>query len=104
MISQLPPLAAEKDAVFVHDYFNSWTSTMFIGNELRLFAFEALLFCTVDMALRNVSKGSHAKQYKHIEFLVLIARIFPSTGHELCLDNICCCYVLVMGPPTHGGE
>ena len=55
MITQLPPLAAEKDAVFVHDYFNSWTSTMFIGNELRLFAFEALFFCTIDMSLQNVS-------------------------------------------------
>ena len=55
MVTQLPPLAAAKEAVFVHDYFNSFTSTMFIGNELRLFAYEALFFCVIDMQLQNVS-------------------------------------------------
>ena len=60
MASNMPPLAAEKEAVFVHDYFNSFTSTMFIGNELRLFSYEALFFCVIDMSLQNVSEPDNS--------------------------------------------
>lgn len=55
MLTRFPPLASDNEAVFIHDYFNSFTSTMFIGNELRLFTFEALFFCVIDSTLQNVT-------------------------------------------------
>ncbi len=58
MLTRLPPEAAEKETIFVHDYFDSFTNVWFIGNELRLFAFEALFFCAVDSSLNNVSMHS----------------------------------------------
>eukprot|EP00798_Chlamydomonas_sp_ICE-L_P007190 gene7190-298_t len=54
MLVRLPPDNASQRSIMVHDYFNMWTNTMFFGIELRLFIFEALFFCTVDMELRNI--------------------------------------------------
>ena len=56
MLTRLPPIAANEDSVFVHDYFNSWTNTILIGNDLRMYTYEALFFCTVDcLAINNVA-------------------------------------------------
>ncbi|EFJ50232.1 hypothetical protein VOLCADRAFT_116951, partial [Volvox carteri f. nagariensis] len=55
MILQLPPENAQNNPAFVHDYFSSFTTTIFIGNEVRLFVYEALFFCAIDMSLRNVA-------------------------------------------------
>jgi hypothetical protein len=57
-VTMLPPEGSVKETIFVHDYYNNFTSTMFIGNELRLYAFEALLFCAVDMSLQNVTDSA----------------------------------------------
>ncbi len=67
MLTRLPPLAAAEDSVFVHDYFNSWTNTILIGNDLRMFTYEALFFCTVDcLAINNVSASSPIAQRPHV--------------------------------------
>ncbi|KAF5827901.1 Meckelin [Dunaliella salina] len=55
LLLQLPPEASTYNTVFVHDYFRSFTETMFIGNEVRLFVFEALFFMAVDLALNNAA-------------------------------------------------
>lgn len=58
MVTQLPPLAAATDNIFVHDYFNSWANTMLLGEDLRMYVYEALFFCTIDcLALNSVSGG-----------------------------------------------
>lgn len=38
----------------MHDFHNTFTKTMWYGNELRLFVFEALVFCALDMELKSV--------------------------------------------------
>ena len=53
-LMRLPPVAAQTSPAFVHDYFNSFTSILFLGNEGRLFLFETIFFCAVDMDLQNV--------------------------------------------------
>eukprot|EP00967_Tisochrysis_lutea_P085812 scaffold120640_cov16-Tisochrysis_lutea.AAC.1 len=55
LLLQLPPEASAYNTVFVHDYFRSFSETMFIGNEVRLFIFEALFFMAVDLALNNAA-------------------------------------------------
>ncbi|GIL75629.1 hypothetical protein Vretimale_15152 [Volvox reticuliferus] len=55
MILQLPPENAQNNPAFVHDYFSSFTTTIFIGNEVRLYVYEALFFCAIDMSLQNVA-------------------------------------------------
>lgn len=55
MVLQLPPDAAVNNPAFVHDYFNTFTTTMFLGCEVRLYVFEAVFFCAVDMSLGNVA-------------------------------------------------
>ncbi|GFR52700.1 hypothetical protein Agub_g15327 [Astrephomene gubernaculifera] len=52
---ELPPDNALHNPAFVHDYWETFTNTMFLGCEVRLYVFEALFFCAVDMALRNVA-------------------------------------------------
>jgi len=56
MLLELPPdMPLDNPApFFIHDYFNSFTRTMFIGHETRLFVYEALFFCSIDMELNNV--------------------------------------------------
>ena len=57
MAFQTPPLAAADGTVFVHDYFNHFTSTLFLGQDLRLFVYEAMFFLTIDcLAIQNVSR------------------------------------------------
>ena len=47
--------AGSKKAIFVHDYHSSFSQNTFYGIEWRLLLFEALLFCSIDMALRSVT-------------------------------------------------
>ncbi len=37
MVTQIPPENAQNNPAFVHDYFSSFTSTMFIGSEVGLY-------------------------------------------------------------------
>ncbi|KAG2497180.1 hypothetical protein HYH03_004769 [Edaphochlamys debaryana] len=55
---QLPPENAQENPVFVHDYFNSFTETIFLGIEPRLFVYEALFCCSIDMALKSFSTSA----------------------------------------------
>lgn len=48
-----PADAFAEAALFAHDYFNSFTNVLFYGNELRLFTYETVFFCTVDLSLQN---------------------------------------------------
>lgn len=103
MVTNLPPATAEKETVFVHDYFNSFTSTMFIGNELRLFAFEALFFCVIDTSLQNVSDKIGLIFLVWNECTELY--IFASTawaGNKYCLDNVRRFHIPTLDPATHG--
>ncbi|KAJ9523189.1 hypothetical protein QJQ45_024081 [Haematococcus lacustris] len=54
MVMQLPPEASHTSPVFVHDFFRSFATTLFLGSEVRLYVFEALFFLAVDMDLHNI--------------------------------------------------
>eukprot|EP00955_Chlamydomonas_euryale_P099974 365253-Chlamydomonas_euryale.AAC.2 len=55
MLTQLPPLQAAEESVFVHDILNRFTQTMSLGKDFKWFVYEALFFCTIDtLALNNV--------------------------------------------------
>lgn len=51
---RLPPSATTARAIFSHDFHNSFASSVFYGNELRLYVYDALFFCAVDLAIQNV--------------------------------------------------
>lgn len=51
---RLPPEGATRHPVFMHDFHKQFSSVLFYGNESRLYIYEALFFCAVDMTLRNV--------------------------------------------------
>ncbi|GLC73394.1 hypothetical protein PLESTF_001370600 [Pleodorina starrii] len=55
MVLELPPENAANNPAFMHDHFSSFTNIFFIGNEVRLYVYEALFFCAIDMGLRNVA-------------------------------------------------
>lgn len=52
---RLPPEVAVQKSVFMHDFYNAFTSVVFYGNELRLAVFEALLFLAIDSQLQSVA-------------------------------------------------
>jgi len=52
-VFRLPPESAAARTVLMHDFHSSFASILFFGREMRLFVFEALLFCAVDSAVRN---------------------------------------------------
>jgi len=109
MISNLPPVTAAKEAVFVHDYFNSFASTLFIGNELRLFSYEALFFCVVDMSLQNVSIQTDSIRVLYyclccIRQILLWWSYCSNVGDKYCLDYVRRLLISVLDPSTHGRE
>ncbi|KXZ47359.1 hypothetical protein GPECTOR_36g81 [Gonium pectorale] len=55
MAIQLPPDNSVNNPSFVHDYLDSFTRTMFLGHEVRLYVYEALFFCAIDMNIRSVA-------------------------------------------------
>jgi hypothetical protein len=68
MLTQLPPLQAAEESVFVHDQLNSFTKTMLLGNDLKCFVYEALFFCTIDtLALNNVRRHSSCLDTNHVQ-------------------------------------
>lgn len=52
---RLPPAAAASMTLLQHDFHNSFSSTLFFGQELRLYVFEALLFSSLHMSLGNAA-------------------------------------------------
>ncbi|PNW74089.1 hypothetical protein CHLRE_13g584901v5 [Chlamydomonas reinhardtii] len=55
MVLDLPPDSALNNTAMVHDHLDAFTRTMFIGCEVRLFVFEALFFCAIDMSIKSVA-------------------------------------------------
>jgi hypothetical protein len=51
-VFRLPPEPAASRTVLMHDFHVGFASALLLGSEGRLFAFEALLFCAVDSAVR----------------------------------------------------
>ncbi len=54
-VLRLPPESAAARTVLMHDFHNSFAGVLFFGRELRLFAYEALLFCCVDSAVQSAA-------------------------------------------------
>ncbi|GBF95222.1 meckelin [Raphidocelis subcapitata] len=50
---RMPPDAPAGRTLLAHDFGDSFSRVLFLGRELRLFVFEALLFCAIDSALRR---------------------------------------------------
>jgi hypothetical protein len=48
-VFKLPPEASQSRTMFVHDFHNGWSSTLLMGQEARLYIWEALLFCSIYM-------------------------------------------------------
>jgi hypothetical protein len=48
-VFKLPPEASASRTMFVHDFHNGWSSTLLMGQEARMFIWEALLFCSIYM-------------------------------------------------------
>lgn len=51
----MPPAAAATTTLLQHDFHNSFASTLFFGQELRLFVYEALLFSSLHMSMGNAA-------------------------------------------------
>uniref|UniRef100_A0A383WB01 Meckelin n=1 Tax=Tetradesmus obliquus TaxID=3088 RepID=A0A383WB01_TETOB len=52
---RLPPTAAASSTLLTHDFHAGFASVLFYGQELRMFVFEALLFCSLHMTLGNAA-------------------------------------------------
>ncbi|KAG2452271.1 hypothetical protein HYH02_003295 [Chlamydomonas schloesseri] len=55
MVLDLPPDSALNNTAMVHDYLEAFTRTMFLGCEVRLYVYEALFFCAIDMNIQSVA-------------------------------------------------
>jgi meckelin len=49
---RMPPDAPTGRTLLAHDFQDSFSRVLLLGRELRLYVFEALLFCAIDSALR----------------------------------------------------
>eukprot|EP00878_Enallax_costatus_P039343 GHUV01044965.1.p1 GENE.GHUV01044965.1~~GHUV01044965.1.p1 ORF type:complete len:117 (+),score=26.03 GHUV01044965.1:157-507(+) len=54
---RMPPESAANHTVLQHDFHHSFASTIFFGQELRLYVFEALLFSSLYMSLGNAARA-----------------------------------------------
>ncbi|MEW5313740.1 MAG: hypothetical protein WDW38_005281 [Sanguina aurantia] len=54
-VLQMRPVAAASHCVFVHDYHESFSSTVFLGHEVRLYVFEAIVLLAIDMSLKSIT-------------------------------------------------
>lgn len=54
---RMPPESAVTHTLLQHDFLHSFAGTIFIGQELRLFVFEALLFSSLYMTLANAAQA-----------------------------------------------
>jgi meckelin len=52
---RLPPAAAATSTLLTHDFHAGFSSVLFYGQELRLFVYEALLFCSLHMTVGNAA-------------------------------------------------
>jgi meckelin len=52
---RMPPAAAANKTLLQHDFYHSFSTTIFYGQELRLYVFDAMLFSSLHMTLGNAA-------------------------------------------------
>lgn len=69
---RMPPAAATTTTLLQHDFHASFASTLFFGQELRLFVYESLLFSALHMSLGSAAVAGFVTLV--VQQLVLVVR------------------------------